>query len=317
LTWANLVTVVRLLLLPVFVWILFTTDHRAIAAWLLAFLGATDWIDGFLARRLHQVSTVGKIIDPVADRLLVVVGLLSVAAASGVPWWFALTTLAREVIVSVLTLVLAGLGAARIDVLWWGKVSTFALMTAYPWFLLTTNPHHGALAQWQHVGDRHHGSQPLVAGAGGLRATRPRRAARRAPGQANLVDFLVMQIPSELRYSNDHEWAKADGAVVRIGITDYAQDALGDVVFVDLPKLGSTLNAGEALGEIESTKSVSEIYAPVSGTVTAVNDSLTNAPESVNADPYGVGWICEITTTSSTEYDALLDEQGYQALTNN
>ena len=151
LTWANLVTVVRLLLLPVFVWILFTTDHRAIAAWLLAFLGATDWIDGFLARRLHQVSTVGKIIDPVADRLLVVVGLLSVAASSGVPWWFALTTLAREVIVSVLTLVLAGLGAARIDVLWWGKVSTFALMTAYPWFLLTTNPHHGALAQWQHV----------------------------------------------------------------------------------------------------------------------------------------------------------------------
>jgi glycine cleavage system H protein len=126
-----------------------------------------------------------------------------------------------------------------------------------------------------------------------------------------------MQIPSDLRYSNDHEWAKANGAVVRIGITDYAQDALGDVVFVDLPKVGATLKSGQALGEIESTKSVSEIYAPVSGTVTAVNDSLSNAPESVNADPYGVGWICEITTTSSTEYDALLDAQGYQALTNN
>ena len=148
-TWANLVTLVRLALLPVFLWILFSTDHRAIAAWLLAFLGATDWIDGFLARRLHQVSNVGKVIDPVADRLLVIVGLLSVAAASGVPWWFALTTLAREVIVSVLTLVLAALGAARIDVLWWGKVSTFALMTSYPLFLLTTNPHHGALASWQ------------------------------------------------------------------------------------------------------------------------------------------------------------------------
>jgi cardiolipin synthase len=94
---------------------------------------------------------VGKIIDPVADRLLVIVGLLSVAAAAGVPWWFALATLARELIVSVITVVLAGLGAARIDVLWWGKVSTFALMTAYPWFLLTTNPHHAALAQWQHV----------------------------------------------------------------------------------------------------------------------------------------------------------------------
>jgi cardiolipin synthase len=151
LTWANLVTLVRLALLPVFVWLLFSTDHRAIAAWLLAFLGATDWIDGYLARRLHQVSTVGKIIDPVADRLLVIVGLFSVAAAAGVPWWFALTTLAREVIVSVITVALAALGAARIDVLWWGKVSTFALMTAYPWFLLTTNPHHAALAQWQHV----------------------------------------------------------------------------------------------------------------------------------------------------------------------
>jgi glycine cleavage system H protein len=126
-----------------------------------------------------------------------------------------------------------------------------------------------------------------------------------------------MQIPNDLRYSNDHEWAKADGAVVRIGITDYAQDALGDVVFVDLPKVGAALNAGQALGEVESTKSVSEIYAPVSGTVTAVNESLTSSPESVNTDPYGVGWICEITTTTTTDYEALLDAQGYQALTNN
>jgi cardiolipin synthase len=116
----------------------------------LASLGASDWVDGFLARRLHQVSTVGKIIDPVADRLLVITGLLCVAGAAGVPWWFAVTTLVRELLVSVLTLVLAALGAARIDVLWWGKVSTFALMTCYPWFLLTTNPHGAALATWQH-----------------------------------------------------------------------------------------------------------------------------------------------------------------------
>lgn len=149
-TWPNLVTLVRLALLPVFVWILFSTDHRAVAAWLLASLGATDWIDGYLARRLHQVSNVGKVIDPVADRLLVMVGLLSVAAAAGVPWWFALVTLARELIVSLLTLLLAALGAARIDVLGWGKVSTFALMTTYPLFLLTTNPHHVALVAWQH-----------------------------------------------------------------------------------------------------------------------------------------------------------------------
>ena len=150
-TWPNLVTTIRLVLLPVFVWLLFSTDHRAIAAWMLAALGATDWVDGYLARRLHQVSKVGKILDPVADRLLVMVGLLAGAAAAGVPWWFAIATLARELLVSGLTLALAALGAARIDVLWWGKVSTFVLMSCYPIFLLTTNPHHAPLATWQHV----------------------------------------------------------------------------------------------------------------------------------------------------------------------
>ena len=150
LTWPNAITLVRLALLPVFFWLLFSTNHRAVAAWLLAALGATDWIDGFVARRLHQVSNVGKILDPTADRLLVIGGLIAVAAANGVPWWFALTTLARELIVSVLTLVLAALGAARINVLWWGKVSTFALMTTFPLFLLTTNPHHAELRPWQH-----------------------------------------------------------------------------------------------------------------------------------------------------------------------
>ena len=126
-----------------------------------------------------------------------------------------------------------------------------------------------------------------------------------------------MQIPSDLRYSKDHEWARSKGAVVRIGITDYAQDALGDVVFVELPKVGTVVAAGGTLGEVESTKSVSEIYAPVSGSVSAVNDSLTSSPESVNSDPYGDGWICEITTDSSSDFDALLDAAGYQTLTNN
>jgi glycine cleavage system H protein len=126
-----------------------------------------------------------------------------------------------------------------------------------------------------------------------------------------------MQIPSELRYSHDHEWAKSEGDHVRVGITDYAQDALGDVVFVDLPKVGSTISVGGVLGEVESTKSVSEIYAPVAGTVSAVNDSLSSSPENVNSDPYGEGWICEITTTSSSDFDALLDAQGYEALTTN
>ena len=148
-TWANLVTLIRLALLPLFFWLLFDTGHRAWAAWLLGVLGATDWVDGFLARQLHQVSNVGKIIDPVADRVLVVAGLLAVAAAGGVPWWFASITLLREVIVSVLTLVLAALGAARIDVLWWGKVSTFTLMTTFPIFLLTSNARGVHSTWWQ------------------------------------------------------------------------------------------------------------------------------------------------------------------------
>jgi cardiolipin synthase (CMP-forming) len=150
-TWPNVVTLARLALIPVFVWLLFGTHHRALAAWLLGGLGATDWVDGWLARRLSQTSTVGKILDPTADRILVMVGLLGVAAAGGVPWWFAGATLVREVLVSVLTLLLAVLGAARIDVLWWGKVSTFVLMTTFPLFLLTSNAVGTPLAEWQRL----------------------------------------------------------------------------------------------------------------------------------------------------------------------
>ncbi len=124
-----------------------------------------------------------------------------------------------------------------------------------------------------------------------------------------------MNIPGDLRYSNDHEWARKDGDVVRVGITDYAQDALGDVVFVDLPEVGDAVGEGGTLGEVESTKSVSEVYAPVSGTVRAVNEALRQSPELVNADPYGEGWLCEIEVASSAEYDGLLDAAGYEALT--
>ena len=125
-----------------------------------------------------------------------------------------------------------------------------------------------------------------------------------------------MRIPSDLRYSSDHEWASATGEVVRIGITDYAQDALGDVVFVDLPKVGTVVAKGGPVGEVESTKSVSEIYAPVAGTVSAVNESLRQTPEAVNADPYGDGWICEITANNGDDYVDLLDAAAYELLTN-
>ena len=124
-----------------------------------------------------------------------------------------------------------------------------------------------------------------------------------------------MNVPEELRYSSDHEWARIDGDRVRVGITDFAQDALGDVVFVDLPAEGATVEAGGLLGEVESTKSVSEIYAPVAGEVTAVNGSLADAPETLNADPYGEGWICEIVLSDASAVDGLLDAEGYRQLT--
>jgi glycine cleavage system H protein len=124
-----------------------------------------------------------------------------------------------------------------------------------------------------------------------------------------------MNVPDDLRYSSDHEWARADGAVVRIGITDYAQDALGDIVFVDLPAIGTELAAGGTIGEVESTKSVSEIYAPVAGKVVAVNAGLADAPESLNQDPYGEGWIAEIEVADPGALGALLDAAAYRELT--
>jgi glycine cleavage system H protein len=123
-----------------------------------------------------------------------------------------------------------------------------------------------------------------------------------------------MNVPEDLRYSKDHEWVRPEGTRLRIGITDYAQDALGDVVFVELPAVGQQLEAGGTLGEIESTKSVSEIYSPVAGTVLAVNTELVEAPERINEDPYGEGWICELDGAGGAEADGLLDADGYRRL---
>ena len=123
-----------------------------------------------------------------------------------------------------------------------------------------------------------------------------------------------MTIPDRLRYSTDHEWVSVDQARARIGITDYAQDALGDVGFVDVPTLGRSVAAGDSMSEVESTKSVSDIYAPVSGTIVAVNELLSSQPDAVNRDPYGDGWICEIEMSDPTEIEGLLDAAGYQAL---
>jgi cardiolipin synthase len=136
LTVPNVITLVRLLCIPLYLWLLFGAHRQTVAAVLLAVLGATDWVDGFVARRYGQVSTFGKVLDPTADRILVGTAVISIMVYGAVPLWFGLATIAREVLVSAMVLVLASLGAARIDVLWVGKAGTFGLMFAYPTFLL-------------------------------------------------------------------------------------------------------------------------------------------------------------------------------------
>ncbi len=123
-----------------------------------------------------------------------------------------------------------------------------------------------------------------------------------------------MQVPQHLRYSSDHEWVSVEGTRARVGITDYAQDALGDVVYVQVPTVGAVVAAGDSFGEVESTKSVSDVYAPVSGTVVAVNDALAGSPEALNQDPYGAGWLCEIEMSDSSQTQSLLDAAAYEAL---
>lgn len=136
LTLPNAITVVRLCTLPVFVYLLFGADDRWAAGWVLFAIGSTDWLDGYLARRLGQVSTVGKILDPVADRLLFFVGVVSIIVDGSVPVWFAVAVLVREAAVAIGTLSLAAMGATRIDVTWYGKAATFLLMGAFPAFLV-------------------------------------------------------------------------------------------------------------------------------------------------------------------------------------
>jgi glycine cleavage system H protein len=122
-----------------------------------------------------------------------------------------------------------------------------------------------------------------------------------------------MNFPDELRYTQEHEWVRVDGTTARVGITDYAQDALGDVVYVDLPEVGATVAAMASCCEVESTKSVSEIFSPVSGTVSEVNSDLTDTPQMINEDPYGKGWIFAVELADAGEVDGLMDAAAYRA----
>lgn len=121
-------------------------------------------------------------------------------------------------------------------------------------------------------------------------------------------------LPEDLSYTAEHEWVRQGEGAVRIGITDYAQDQLGDIVFVSLPEVGTEVAAGDPVGELESTKSVSDVYAPVGGTVTAVNQALDGEPELLNSDPYGEGWLFEVSASGADPLAGLLDAAAYQAL---
>ncbi len=121
--------------------------------------------------------------------------------------------------------------------------------------------------------------------------------------------------PAELRYTEEHEWARADGARVTVGITEFAQDALGDVVYVDLPATGTRVEQGQPFGEVESTKSVSDLYAPLSGTIVERNETLESSPELVNSDPYGEGWMVVIEVDDAAAVDGLMSADEYEKLT--
>lgn len=139
------------------------------------------------------------------------------------------------------------------------------------------------------------------------------RPAMKGPRRGNLRH---MNVPDDLLYSTDHEWVRSEGGNrVRVGITDYAQDALGDVVFIELPEVGRSVGSSESFGEVESTKSVSDVFAPLAGTVVEVNTALDEAPETMNEDPYGDGWICVIELAEGTTTDELMSAAAYVELT--
>ena len=126
-----------------------------------------------------------------------------------------------------------------------------------------------------------------------------------------MKEISELDLPEEFKYTKSHEWAKKNGDMIRIGLTDYAQDQLGDIVYVELPKIGESFSKGDEFSSVESVKAVSEVYMPVSGEVTALNDELANTPELINKEPYTNGWLIEVIPSDSAEWDTLLDRSAY------
>ena len=121
-----------------------------------------------------------------------------------------------------------------------------------------------------------------------------------------------MEFPEGLKYSKEHEWVLVEGNVATIGITEYAQEELGDIVYVELPSVGDTFNKGDAFSSVKSVKAAAEVYLPIGGTITAVNDALTSAPETINSDPHGAGWIARFTVADASEAEGLMDAAAYE-----
>jgi glycine cleavage system H protein len=126
-----------------------------------------------------------------------------------------------------------------------------------------------------------------------------------------MKEISELNLPEDVRYTEDHEWAKLDGDIATIGISDYAQDQLGDIVFVEMPEMGSSYDKGEEFGSVESVKAVSELYMPLGGEVVEINPELEDAPEQVNSDPYGGGWMLKVKVADTAEFDALMDKEAY------
>jgi cardiolipin synthase len=333
LTVPNVLSGIRLALIGGFVYLLLVPHADAWAAAILAFGGASDWADGKLARLLNQSSKLGELLDPAVDRLYMVTVPIACGARDVVPWWIVVTLLARDALLAAALPVLRGRGLTALPVTYIGKAATFALMSAFPLILLGQRDALASRASlaggwaflvwglymylWAFV---LYAAQVVLvvrqmpkAGCG---RAEPLPAVSDDDGYAQRVNHVpiknrnaVSEIPPDLHYTADHEWVRRTGAdTVRVGVTDFAQAALGDVVFVQLPDEGADVTAGESFGEVESTKSVSELYAPVSAKVVAVNAELEATPQLVNSDPYGDGWLVDL------QLHAQVLEQGFAAL---
>ena len=259
-------------------------DHDTTFAGLVLFgaVVATDWVDGVIARATGQVSELGKVLDPVADRLAIAAGLIALVVRDAFPLWAALLILVRDVAILIAGLVLLSTRCIRIEVRYLGKVATFTLMTAI-----------GFIA-WGRSGTHSPRRRSRAAGPStsrGSSSTTCDGLLRRRRGAPGHRVQLPWSSPTTCGTRRNTSGSATKAPDARVGITDYAQDALGDVVYVDVPQTETEVTAGRPFSEVESTKSVSDVYAPVSGKVVDRNAQLEDRSELVNEAPYGDGWL--------------------------